>query len=70
MWTPRTMKFINRRTREMKCEACGSHHFAKIRPNSGGKYYADSWRCVNRCRVEMPAPARTEESGALRNGES
>jgi hypothetical protein len=50
--TPKVMKLIDPRTGEMECRVCGAHHWANIRPQSGGLYYRGSWQCVNGCKLD------------------
>jgi hypothetical protein len=48
-----TMKLIDERTGQMECTVCGATHYAMIKPESGGKYWRESWKCRFGCEKEM-----------------
>jgi len=43
----KAMKLINPYTGLMECKACGSRHWASIKPDSNGRFYRGSWMCSN-----------------------
>lgn len=45
-------KLVNPYTGEMKCKICDGIWVAKIRPNSGGKFYRGNWQCPFGCKFE------------------
>lgn len=56
--TKKVMKLLDATTGLMECQICGRRHFAKIRTDSGGKYYRGSWQCANGCKPEDDNPIK------------
>jgi hypothetical protein len=52
----KVMKLVEPHTGRMVCQVCGSEHYASIKPQSGGKFYRGSWKCVNGCKKEAVGP--------------
>ena len=48
----KVMELIDPYTGEMKCEVCGSTHFASIKPNVNGHYYRGTWQCQYKCKIQ------------------
>lgn len=48
----KVMKLIEPRTGHMICKACGSEHYASIKPQSNGNYYRGSWQCQYGCKLD------------------
>ncbi len=46
------MRLIDPYSGLMECKACGSRHYASIKPHSEGKYYYGSWQCLYKCKPE------------------
>ena len=46
------MKLIDASTGLMECRSCGASHTANIMPQSGGRYYPGSWKCVHGCTMD------------------
>jgi len=62
---PRVMELVDPRTGEMRCQVCGSVHYASIRPDASGVYYRGSWQCVKGCNLDA---AKKKPKGERREG--
>jgi hypothetical protein len=54
MSSPKVMELVDSHTGRMVCPVCGSEHYARIKPQSGGRFYRGSWHCVNGCTIQKP----------------
>lgn len=52
MSSKKMMKLVDPQTGLMECKKCGTRCSAQVKPNSGGKFYREAWRCPSGCRNE------------------